>query len=173
MAWTAPTPRTTGELITASIWNTDIVANLNLLKTSINNSGALDAYGGTLRRPAIYNYIEGFAYPAISGGVCTIDLTYGEHLLILNANVTSFIFANSPWVSGTVTTCTLALYGDGNVRTISWTGSGITFRFTGAAGAGGVNGFVPSCTPAGVYDVVTMRTYDGVSWFAAVFGMKM
>lgn len=28
MAWTAPTVRTTGELITASLWNADIVANL-------------------------------------------------------------------------------------------------------------------------------------------------
>lgn len=32
MAWTAPTTRTTGELITAAIWNTDIVDNLAALK---------------------------------------------------------------------------------------------------------------------------------------------
>jgi hypothetical protein len=32
MAWTAPTTRSTGELITASIWNTDIVDNLVVLK---------------------------------------------------------------------------------------------------------------------------------------------
>lgn len=32
MAWTSPTLRTTGELVTASIWNTDIVGNLNYLK---------------------------------------------------------------------------------------------------------------------------------------------
>jgi len=32
MAWTAPTTRATGNLITASIWNTDIVDNLDALK---------------------------------------------------------------------------------------------------------------------------------------------
>jgi hypothetical protein len=32
MAWTAPTPRTTGELITASIWNIDLTDNLNALR---------------------------------------------------------------------------------------------------------------------------------------------
>jgi hypothetical protein len=32
MVWTAPTPRTTGELITASIWNTDLTDNLNALR---------------------------------------------------------------------------------------------------------------------------------------------
>jgi hypothetical protein len=40
MAWTAPTLRITGELITATIWNTDLVANLLLLKTSISDDGA-------------------------------------------------------------------------------------------------------------------------------------
>lgn len=32
MAWTNPTTRSTGNLITASIWNTDLVDNLNYLK---------------------------------------------------------------------------------------------------------------------------------------------
>jgi hypothetical protein len=36
MAWTVPTTRTTGELVTASIWNTDIVDNLNYI---INSGG--------------------------------------------------------------------------------------------------------------------------------------
>src|SRR5215510_12650118 len=48
MVWTAPTPRTTGELITASIWNTDLTDNLNLLKTSIANDGSLNAVAGLL-----------------------------------------------------------------------------------------------------------------------------
>lgn len=39
MAWTAATTRTTGELVTASIWNTDIVDNLNYV---VNSSGGLD-----------------------------------------------------------------------------------------------------------------------------------
>jgi hypothetical protein len=33
MAWTTPTSRTTGNLITASIWNTDLVDNLVYLKS--------------------------------------------------------------------------------------------------------------------------------------------
>lgn len=33
MAWTAPTTRTTGDLITASIWNTDMVDNMTYLQS--------------------------------------------------------------------------------------------------------------------------------------------
>lgn len=36
MAWTTPTSRSTGNLITASIWNTDLVDNLIYLKSAIN-----------------------------------------------------------------------------------------------------------------------------------------
>jgi len=39
MAWTNPTLRTTGELVTAAIWNTDIVDNLNYLKTNASLEG--------------------------------------------------------------------------------------------------------------------------------------
>lgn len=35
MSWTAPTTRTTGELITASIYNTDLVDNLNALTAQV------------------------------------------------------------------------------------------------------------------------------------------
>lgn len=36
MAWTSPTTRTTGELITATIWNTDLTNNLTYLKSAID-----------------------------------------------------------------------------------------------------------------------------------------
>lgn len=36
MAYTAPTVRTTGELITASIWNVDLVADIIYLKTQVD-----------------------------------------------------------------------------------------------------------------------------------------
>lgn len=36
MGWTGPTTRATGDLITASIWNTDIVDNLDALRTSLD-----------------------------------------------------------------------------------------------------------------------------------------
>lgn len=35
MAWTLPTTRATGDLVTASIWNTDLVNNLKALKTFV------------------------------------------------------------------------------------------------------------------------------------------
>lgn len=47
MAWTSPTTRVTGELITASIWNTDLTNNLNwlfarpLASQVYNNTGVL------------------------------------------------------------------------------------------------------------------------------------
>lgn len=46
MSWTAPTLRSTGDLITASIYNTDLVNNLLFLKTPIDNNGHL-IYGVT------------------------------------------------------------------------------------------------------------------------------
>jgi hypothetical protein len=42
MSWTTPSARTTGELITSSIWNTDLKDDLILLKTSIDNNGHLN-----------------------------------------------------------------------------------------------------------------------------------
>lgn len=41
MAWTTPTTRTTGDLITAAIWNSDLVDNLAYLKTETDKVGAL------------------------------------------------------------------------------------------------------------------------------------
>lgn len=41
MAWTNPTVRTTGELISASHWNTDIVDNLNFLREAAYPVGSI------------------------------------------------------------------------------------------------------------------------------------
>ncbi len=38
MAWTAPSTRSTGDLITASIWNTDLTDNLAYLKTEMDKA---------------------------------------------------------------------------------------------------------------------------------------
>lgn len=46
MSWTTPTLRSTGDLITASIYNTDIISDLLLLKTSISNDGT--TWNGTV-----------------------------------------------------------------------------------------------------------------------------
>jgi len=49
MAWTNPTLRTSGELITANIWNTDLVDNLLFLGNTHDHSGdagdGVTAYG--------------------------------------------------------------------------------------------------------------------------------
>jgi hypothetical protein len=45
MAWTAPTTRSTGLLVTASIWNTDIVNNLLYLKASPTFDGNVTVSG--------------------------------------------------------------------------------------------------------------------------------
>lgn len=170
MVWTTPTPRTTGELITASIWNTDLRDNLVLLKTSIANDGKLDALGGTLRRPSLVNFLEQAGNTAPAGGVLTIDLTYNEWTVTLTQDIASIVFTNSPWFAGVITTCTLALVGTGAVRTMNWGGAGGTapfFRWSGN------QPFVPTCTPADVVDLVTMRTYNGTHWFPAVYGQRM
>ena len=53
MSWTAPTLRTTGELITASNWNTDLVNNLLYLKDVADavNTGIIQMMGGLQATP--------------------------------------------------------------------------------------------------------------------------
>lgn len=46
MAYTTPTTRTTGTLITASIWNTDIVDNIIYLKSAVSAQFWLSGAGG-------------------------------------------------------------------------------------------------------------------------------
>jgi hypothetical protein len=46
MTYTAPTTRTTGTLITAAIWNTDVVDNITYLKSSIAAQFFLSGAGG-------------------------------------------------------------------------------------------------------------------------------
>lgn len=41
MAYTAPTTRSTGDLITASIWNTDLVDNIIYLKDEVDGAGPI------------------------------------------------------------------------------------------------------------------------------------
>jgi|SRR5215471_4069234 len=170
MVWTTPTARTTGELITASIWNTDVKDNLLLLKTSIANDGTLNATGGILRVPQLYNHVESFVGATISAGVLTLNLQYyNEFYVPLNQNITSFAFTNVPPTGGQfVTTCTLNLVGDGTQRSITWAGSGISIRFSG--------GGSPLSQPSagnGRFDMVVLKTWDAASWFAAIFGQNM
>lgn len=63
MAWTAPTTRVTGELITSTIWNTDLVDNLLFLGNTHDHSG--DAGDGAGVRRAQWKYPGA----VVSGGV--------------------------------------------------------------------------------------------------------
>ena len=50
MAWTPPTTRSTGELITEGIWNTDLVNNLQYLKDKLIQSGSYTGNGANDRQ---------------------------------------------------------------------------------------------------------------------------
>jgi hypothetical protein len=89
MAWTNPTTRTTDELITASIWNTDLVNNLSFLHDSnevvgLRNTGGGGGLGerwyylGTLSDPTFgttstVTLGHMYAYPFVMGRVHTLD----------------------------------------------------------------------------------------------------
>jgi hypothetical protein len=53
MAWTAPTSRSTADLITQSIWNTDLVDNLNYLLGALQPNTMINRSGGTLDAGAV------------------------------------------------------------------------------------------------------------------------
>jgi len=168
MPWTDPFTAIPGQMMTAALWNVQVRDNLLLLKTSLANDGKLDALGGTLRKPLLQNFLEPVATAAIAGGVLTLDLTYAEHAVGLNQNVTSLVFTNVP--SPGLTTCTMMLVGDGTARTFNWAGAGGAppiIRWSGN------QPLVPACIPTDVVDIVTMRTYNGTHWFAAIYGQRM
>lgn len=52
MAWTSPTTRATGDLITASIWNTDIVNNLLMTAPAIMTAAGDTLYASAANTPA-------------------------------------------------------------------------------------------------------------------------
>lgn len=76
-SWTAPTTRSSGDLITASNWNTDITENLKYLKDAPTLTGALTLSAGQIVFPASQNasanantlddYEEGTWTPVIGG----------------------------------------------------------------------------------------------------------
>lgn len=61
MSWTAPTTRATGNLITQSIWNTDLVDNLAYLKNAPTFDGLVTVSGGFV--------VNGTSSPAAGSGV--------------------------------------------------------------------------------------------------------
>ena len=62
MAWTAPTTRSTGDLITASIWNVDLKDNLDYLKTEVDKLDDVsqsDVTGSRLINATVYQNTSG------------------------------------------------------------------------------------------------------------------
>jgi hypothetical protein len=70
--WTAPTTRSTGALVSASIWNTDIVENLKYLKDSPVFDGSPTVNG---RLKAATTMSVGNATPSTSGAGITFPAT--------------------------------------------------------------------------------------------------
>jgi len=163
MAWTTPTTRSTGNLITASIWNTDLVDNLILLKTSIANDGTLSSTGGTLSGPELKGYKETYTVPSISSNTLTLNYSLGNHFSVtLNANITTFTISNVP-SSSFLSIVTIAFVGDGTARTITWP--------TTTKWAGGV---APTMTATlNKTDFITLKTYNaGTTWDGFIDGQN-
>lgn len=89
MAWTTPTTQTSGALITASTWNTDLVDNLKYLKNAPTLDGLLTLGVGQLAFPASQNassnantlddYEEGSWTPTIGGTGGETGQSYGSY----------------------------------------------------------------------------------------------
>jgi|SRR5215471_4368249 len=161
MAWTTPTTRSTGNLITASIWNTDLVDNLILLKTSIANDGTLSSSGGLLSGPELRGYKETYANPTISSGTLTLNFSLGNHFTVsLNANITTLTISN---VLSGLSVVTILFLADGTARTVAW-----------PAGTLWPGAVAPTMTSTnGRYDLITLKTYSaGSQWFGFVDGQN-
>ena len=166
MAWTTPTSRTTGFLITAAIWNSEHVDNLLLLKTSIANDGTLASTGGVLTAPELRGYSETAQTLSISAGNLPINYNLGNHgVVALNANITSITVTNMPGTSKT--TAVMVWYiADGTPRTITHTINTVAARWPG--------GVTPTMTSTnGKIDKILYSTFDnGSNWFAEVVGQN-
>lgn len=77
MAWTTPSTRTTGTLITASIWNTDVVANLIYLKSKSDRRVIHMRVIPHQVAVTVGNNKETFHVPAALNGMNLVDFDVG------------------------------------------------------------------------------------------------
>jgi len=98
MAWTAPTTRTTGDLITASIWNTDLVDNLNYLKTNLDNLNVCSQADVTSSRAI------GTIYQNTSGKIKIVGVTVAAYSSSTNSelDVSAVCGASTPPLTNVV-----------------------------------------------------------------------
>lgn len=96
--WTAPTTRSTGDLISASIWNTDLVSNLSYLKDSPVFDGDVSVGDDLLLTSsgAVINF---------NGGDVTI--THSSNQLAFAGAATAYSFSDGRVLIGTTTARTL------------------------------------------------------------------
>lgn len=188
MAYIAPSTRTTGTLITAAIWNQDVVANPIALRAGeisvtsqaagdllvaasatqlerlIGSSKTGNLQDAILQRAELKDYSETVTTPTISAGALTLNYELGNifYVASFNANVTTLTLSNPP-ASGRLGSIVLMLNGDGTVRTITWPASVKWAGGTGPTFTGTLN----------KVDIVTFFTRDaGTTWFASVLGLN-
>lgn len=126
MAWVTPSAQVTGDIITAAIWNQNVVSNALLLKTSITD-------GGNLIRPVIQvttstgaDYAHDIATDVIlvTAGDVTVLLasttssSTGRFLDLKNAGSGTVRFkAVTPGIDGTTSTSAFSALSSGESMT--------------------------------------------------------
>lgn len=105
MAWVSPSSRTTGTLITAAIWNQDVVDNPLLLKTPVTD-------GGNLRFP-------GISTTTTTGSEYAYDPSVTDFLMVTAGDVTVLLGTTTASSTGRVAQVknfgsgTVTIYGSG------------------------------------------------------------
>jgi hypothetical protein len=123
-------------------------------------SGELSAASKVLGAE-IRNYTETISAPAIVAGVLTLDLTFSEFDVSLNANITSIVLTNVPSASK-VCVFTIRFTADGTQRSIVWPAS---WRWA--------DGIAPTMSSVnGKADIVTGRAYNGANFYMAIYSQN-
>jgi hypothetical protein len=107
MAYTAPTVRTTGELITASIWNTDLVADIIYLKAQVDapSNGILSVSIGGSRESGEFG-------TSVRSGATADKLLWGSRIFTWPSGLTGITakFDAMLKIESAGATATLAIY---------------------------------------------------------------
>lgn len=109
MSWTSPTTRATGDLITASIWNTDVVNNLIALRGTLNtasvtvNPGVNNAVTEYSYSPALTTQPAKFAHLPVPGGSYSGGLEISEPIYISTTEIDFYLINRSGFTLGSGT----------------------------------------------------------------------
>ena len=188
MSFTAPTVRTTAELITASIWNVDLVADLVALRLGsiamasqatgdipyassgtqldrlIGPSAVGNLQDAVIQRPELKDYSETTSAPAIAAGVLTLNMEASNTFLVaLNAAITTLTISNPP-ANNKVGSFQLVFTADGTPRSVAW---GASVKWPGAV--------APTLTSTnGKKDWFVFITTDaGTTWAGFIAGLNI